>query len=107
MFSFYFVFLISYEDFCEEIRKNENRIISCLPSKSKKPKKDAGLIITEDLVLQKGWRILTQEECTGLEIAKLVIRKMATLHGIMYKWLETQDQRHPEITFQPQIFQDY
>ena len=39
----------SYEDFCEEIRKNENKMISCLPSKPKKPKKDAGLIITEDL----------------------------------------------------------
>ena len=51
---------------------------------------DAGLIITEDL--QNDWKALTIEECNHIEVTKLIIAKMATLHGIMYKWLELQDE---------------
>ena len=43
-------------------------------------------------MLQNDWKVLTKEECNDIEVTKLIIAKMATLHGIMYKWLEIQDE---------------
>ena len=44
------------------------------------------------MILQNDWKVLTIEECNHIEVTKLIIAKMATLHGIMYKWLELQDE---------------
>ena len=82
----------SYEEFCESITKSKIKK-SWFPTKPPKPiNKDSGLVLFEDLRPENGWRTLTRQDCSDLHVTKLIIEKMATFHGIMYQWLESQDE---------------